>query len=210
MLITFEGIDGSGKSTQLARLKEKLEQAGYIVHVYREPGGTDVSENIRSLLLNPDISMDPVTELLLFSAARSQLIAEKVKPDLDKGHVVLLDRFYDSTIAYQGYGRKSLSISEIHQLNKVAAHGLEPDLTLYLHISLHQARQRRGFVDSDRMEKSGTSFYERVIEGFEKLSEGEGRFVKVDASGNEDDVEQKVWSLVTERLLDNREAPEKK
>lgn len=202
MLITFEGIDGSGKSTQLTRLKNRLEKQGYDVHIYREPGGTDVSENIRSLLLNPDISMDPVTELLLFSAARSQLIAEKVMPDLEKGVVVLLDRFYDSTIAYQGYGRKSLSIPEIHQLNQVASHGMEPDLTIYLHISLQQARQRRGFVDSDRMEKSGTSFYERVIDGFEKLSEAETRFVKIDGSGNEDAVGEKVWKVVSAKLTD--------
>lgn len=200
MLITFEGIDGSGKSTQLTRLKERLEKRGYVVHIYREPGGTDVSESIRSLLLNPDVSIDPVTELLLFSAARSQLIAEKVKPDLEKGDVVLLDRFYDSTIAYQGYGRGSLSIAEIHQLNKVAAHGLEPDLTIYLHLSLQQARQRRGFVDSDRMEKSGTSFYERVIDGFDKLSESEERFVKIDGSGDVDSVELDVWNVVVAKL----------
>ncbi len=200
MLITFEGIDGSGKSTQLTRLKDRLVKKGYAVHVYREPGGTDVSETIRSLLLNPDIDINPVTELLLFSAARSQLIAEKVIPDLEKGDVVLLDRFYDSTVAYQGYGRKSLSIPEIHQLNKVAAHGLEPDLTLYIHVSLEQARERRGFVDSDRMEKSGTSFYEQVIDGFEKLSLSEERFEKIDGSDDEDSVEQNIWLIVEEKL----------
>lgn len=210
MLISFEGIDGSGKSTQLTRLKNRLEKEGYDVRIYREPGGTDVSEDIRALLLNPDILIDPVTELLLFSAARSQLIAEKVMPDLENGVVVLLDRFYDSTIAYQGYGRKSLSIPEIHQLNKVAAHGIEPDLTIYLHISLQQARQRRGFVDSDRMEKSGTSFFERVISGFEELSESEGRFVKIDASGNEEAVEQNIWTLVAQRLLNDSQVQRKK
>ena len=204
MLITFEGIDGSGKSTQLARLKDRLEKKGHTVHVYREPGGTDVSETIRSLLLNPGIDINPVTELLLFSAARSQLISEKVIPDLEKGEVVLLDRFYDSTVAYQGYGRKSLPIEEIHQLNKVAAHGLEPDLTLYISVTLEQARQRRGFVDSDRMEKSGTSFYELVIDGFEELSLKEERFIKIDGTGDEDSVEEKIWMVVSEKLPDKK------
>jgi len=204
MLITFEGIDGSGKSTQLARLKDRLEKKGHTVHVYREPGGTDVSETIRSLLLNPGIDINPVTELLLFSAARSQLISEKVIPDLEKGEVVLLDRFYDSTVAYQGYGRKSLPIEEIHQLNKVAAHGLEPDLTLYISVTLEQARQRRGFVDIDRMEKSGTSFYELVIDGFEELSLKEERFIKIDGTGDEDSVEEKIWMVVSEKLPDKK------
>ncbi len=201
MLISFEGIDGSGKSTQLALLRDRLQSSGYTVHTYREPGGTVVSETIRSLLLNPDITIDPVTELLLFSSARSQLIVEKVLPDLEKGVVVLLDRFYDSTIAYQGYGRKSLPVEDIHRLNKTAAHGLEPDLTIYLHVPLDQAYRRREGTGNDRMEGAGTEFYERVVRGFEDLAAAEERFVKIDAVGDINSVAQKIKEHVERKLM---------
>src|SRR5690554_846824 len=129
MLITFEGIDGSGKSTQIKLLKEKLVKLGFRTEVFREPGGTKVSELIRSILLNPDLDVDPVSELLLFSAARAQLTSERVKPLLKEGVIVILDRFYDSTVSYQGYGRESLAIEQIHQINKIATGNLIPDLT---------------------------------------------------------------------------------
>ncbi len=119
MFITFEGIDGSGKSTQIANLKKAFEQEGAKVEVFRDPGGPEVSEKVRDILLNPNYDIDPVTELLLFSSARSQLVAEKVLPALDKGSIVILDRFYDSTTAYQGYGRASVSLEEIHRLNSI-------------------------------------------------------------------------------------------
>ncbi|MBN2732111.1 MAG: dTMP kinase, partial [Balneolaceae bacterium] len=138
MFITFEGIDGSGKSTQIALLRNKLLEEGHKVTVFREPGGTEVSEKIRALLLNPDFDIHPVTELLLFSSARAQLISEKVRPLLNKNEVVILDRFYDSTTAYQGYGRSSLPLQDIHRLNKIASHNIVPDITFYLKISLEE------------------------------------------------------------------------
>jgi len=194
MLITFEGIDGSGKSTQISLLKEYISSTGKSVKVLREPGGTDISELIRGMLLNPEIEIDPVTELLLFSSARSQLIAEKVKPLLKDGVVVILDRFYDSTTAYQGYGRKSLPLDQVHQINKVASHGLAPDVTFYLRLSLEESAKRTAHMQKDRMEQSGIEFYQNVIKGFDELAESEQRFVTVDASKDVNEVHDLILS----------------
>ncbi len=196
MLITFEGIDGSGKSTQISLLKDHLSKSGKEVQVLREPGGTDISELIRGMLLNPEIEIDPVTELLLFSSARSQLIAEKVKPLLAKGVVVILDRFYDSTTAYQGYGRKSIPIDQVHQINKIASHEIAPDVTFYLRLSLEESVKRTAHMQKDRMEQSGIEFFENVIKGFDELSESEERFVIIDASKNVDEVHSLILDSI--------------
>ena len=196
MLITFEGIDGSGKSTQISLLKNKLVEQGHEVKVYREPGGTDVSEIIRGILLNPEIKIDPVTELLLFSSARSQLVAEKVLPALAKDQIVILDRFYDSTTAYQGYGRQSLPINKIQQINDVATHNLIPDLTFYLRLSLKEAAERTKNFEKDRMEQSGDTFFTRVYDGFEKLSKGDNRFKVIDAERDIKEIHNEILSIV--------------
>ncbi|MEQ9090584.1 MAG: dTMP kinase [Balneola sp.] len=196
MLITFEGIDGSGKSTQISLLKDHLSKSGKEVQVLREPGGTDISELIRGMLLNPEIEIDPVTELLLFSSARSQLIAEKVKPLLADGVVVILDRFYDSTTAYQGYGRKSIPIDQVHQINKIASHEIAPDVTFYLRLSLEESAKRTAHMQKDRMEQSGIEFFENVIKGFDELSESEERFVIIDASKNVDEVHSLILDSI--------------
>ncbi len=182
MLISFEGIDGSGKSTQISLLKEKLIGDGKEVVVLREPGGTDISELIRGMLLNPEIDIDPVTEMLLFSSARSQLIAEKVIPLLEKKVIVILDRFYDSTTAYQGYGRKSVNLDQIHQINEIASHGLAPDITFYLRLSLEESAKRTAHMQKDRMEQSGVEFFQNVIRGFDELAEQESRIKVIDAT----------------------------
>lgn len=197
MLITFEGIDGSGKSTQIELLKDKLQKAGHKVVVLREPGGTDISELIRGMLLNPEIEIDPVTELLLFSSARSQLMAEKVKPLLAENAVVILDRFYDSTTAYQGYGRGSLPLEQVHQINAVASHSIAPDLTFYLKLSLEESAKRTAHMQKDRMEKSGEAFFSRVIQGFDDLAEKEDRFVTIDASQSQDQVHAQIVEHIT-------------
>lgn len=194
MLITFEGIDGSGKSTQISLLKDKITASGKQVEVLREPGGTDISELIRGILLNPEIEIDPVTELLLFSSARSQLIAEKVKPLLKEGAVVILDRFYDSTTAYQGYGRGSLPLNQVHQINEVASHGLAPEITFYLRLSLEESAKRTAHMQKDRMEQSGIEFYQNVIKGFDSLAEAEDRFVTVDASKSVEEVHRIIMT----------------
>lgn len=193
MLITFEGIDGSGKTTQIALLKQKIEVFGRIVRVFREPGGTDLSEKIRSLLLDPEMDIHPVSELLLFSAARSQLIARHVEPMLEQGAVVILDRFYDSTVAYQGYGRACLPLEQLHQINRIASHGLVPDLTFYMHITHEESKQRLAGQQADRMERSGNAFYEQVIKGFDDLSQQESRFRRVDATQPIDQIHQILW-----------------
>lgn len=182
MFITFEGIDGSGKSTQIRLLKNYFDSENREAYTFREPGGTAISEQIRKLLLHGGDEMDSVTELLLFSAARSQLISQKVAPLLDAGKIVILDRFYDSTITYQGYGRSSAPIEEIQQLNKIASHHRIPDITFYLRITPKMAQKRTETGEKDRMEKSGIEFYNKVCKGFDELSESEQRFKTIDAT----------------------------
>lgn len=196
MFITFEGIDGSGKSTQINLLNSYLSKKGIECHVFREPGGTEVSENIRSLLLHDTEEMDPVTELLLFSSARSQLIAEKVIPLLNDNKTVILDRFYDSTVAYQGYGRGSASLSDIKELNRIAAHGLIPDLTIYMKISISDAEKRISSDRKDRMEKSGRLFFKKVSKGFDILSREEDRIKVIDATKHRTNVHKDIINHV--------------
>lgn len=200
MFITFEGIDGSGKSTQIDLLKKKLNDMDYQVAVFREPGGTLTSEQIRKILLNSDSDIHPVTELLLFSAARSQLIAEKVIPLLEKDTVVILDRFYDSTTAYQGYGRSSVSLKHIQEINEIASHQMQPDITFYLKISLQEAHKRTEQQDKDRMERSGDAFYQKVIKGFDALSVSEERFITLDATAPRQQIHQQIWEQVMSQL----------
>ena len=181
MLITFEGIDGCGKSTQIKLLEELFNKRNIRYSIFREPGGVAISEKIRELLLDAGNRIDPVTELLLFSSARSQLVAETVIPLLNEKTVVILDRFYDSTTAYQGYGRGFENMETIHRLNEIASHGISPDVTYYLSIPLEEAIKRRSGQSEDRMEKSGIEFFKRVIRGFETLAETESRIVRLDA-----------------------------
>lgn len=182
MLITFEGIDGCGKSTQIHLLKQYLEDKGKHVQVYREPGGVHIAEEIRDLLLDSKNEISAISELLLFSAARAQLVQEKIIPELENGSVVILDRFYDSTTAYQGYGRSVLPLKEIVALNKMASHGLIPDLTFYLRLPLKLALQRRSERAQDRMEMAGDEFYTRVLEGYELLVKEHPRFIVLDGA----------------------------
>lgn len=182
MLITFEGIDGCGKSTQISLLKDYLDKHNRKNHLFREPGGTEISEKIRSLLLHESDEMDPTTELLLFSAARSQLISEKVNPLLKKKEIVILDRFYDSTTAYQGYGRKSASLDNILLLNSIASHQTKPDLTFYLRLDPEEASRRTQSNEKDRMEKAGLTFFKNATKGFDDLSKSEKRFITIDAT----------------------------
>lgn len=201
MLITFEGIDGSGKSTQIDLLRQYLKKKGLRVEVFREPGGTDVSEMIRGMLLNPEIDIDPVTELLLFSSARSQLVAEKVLPLLKEEVIVILDRFFDSTTAYQGFGRQSLPIKQIQQINSIATHDLTPDITFYLRLSLEEAAERTKQFEKDRMELSGDTFFKRVFNGFEELAKSEERFQVINAVMEKQAIHKEIIKKVEEKLI---------
>ncbi len=194
MLISFEGIDGSGKSTQIALLKKYLEKNGQLVQVYREPGGVVISEQIRELLLNSKMDIHPVSEMLLFSAARAQLVAEKVLPDLENGITVILDRFYDSTTAYQGFGRNSVELDNIHQINAIASLGREPDITFYLRMSWEESKRRTAHLEEDRMEQAGEEFFKRVINGFDHLADTLPRFIKIEAESGIDEIHEKIIS----------------
>ena len=200
MFISFEGIDGSGKSTQIALLQDYLSAQGHQVHIFREPGGTEISERIRSILLDAKYDVNAVTELLLFSSARSQLISERVIPLLEKGEVVILDRFYDSTVAYQGFGRESVPLDQIHQINEIASHGYVPDLTFYLKLSIEESIRRREHMEEDRMEKAGKEFFERVIQGFEFLAEKEKRFKIIDAKQGKEAIHEHIVAEVRTKL----------
>jgi dTMP kinase len=169
LLISFEGIDGAGKTTQINLLSKYLESKGLSVVVLREPGGNDVSESIREILLSAKNSINPKTELLLFEAARSELVHSVIIPALENGKIVLLDRFYDSTTAYQGFGR-GLPLDDISKLNDIATSGLKPDLTFFLDIPLEVSKERSKKRDLDRIELSGSVFFERIIEGFRHLA----------------------------------------
>lgn len=200
MFITFEGIDGSGKSTQITYLKNHLEGKGAQVEVFRDPGGPEVSEKVREILLNPNYEVDPVTELLLFSAARSQLVAERVLPALEAGSVVILDRFYDSTTAYQGYGRASLALDEIDRINRIASHKRMPDLTIYMNVPLEEAKKRMSETRRDRIEQSGDLFFRKVIAGFDEMAATQERFFTVDATQSPEAVQQQIWEHVQTHL----------
>lgn len=172
MFISFEGIDFCGKTTQINLLKDYLERLGRKVHIVREPGGTQISEKIREILLNKKhLEMCDETEIFLFSGARAQLVREVIRPLLNEGAVVIADRFHDSTTAYQGFGR-GLNGDAVKKINEIATGGTVPDLTFYLKISIEESARRKHACDAelDRIEKSNDHFYKKVIDGYERIS----------------------------------------
>ena len=175
--ITFEGIDGCGKSTQLQRAYDYLTGAGFTVYKLREPGSTLVAEKIREILLDKNNTLTDITELLLYEAARSDIVEKEIIPLLKDNHIVLCDRFYDSTTAYQGYGRK-LDIDMVRNLHRIAVGYLRPDLTLVYDIDLKTAAERRETAP-DRLESQSEAFFERVRKGFLEIALEEGERVKV-------------------------------
>jgi dTMP kinase len=202
MLITFEGIDGAGKSTQVAKLKHQLQIEGHEVLTLREPGGTDAAEKIRLLLLESKHEITPVGELLLFAASRAELVQRVILPALEARSIVILDRFSDSTTAYQGYGR-GLDLKLLEEVNRIATFGLKPDITFYLDISPDDALIRKFSEKSlplafdseelDRMESSGLDFYRRVRNGYLSLLDSEpDRFVFLDANHSPRTIHQNI------------------
>ncbi len=182
-LITFEGIDGSGKSTQARLLDEFLRGEGYETLLVREPGGTELSERVREILLDPSLNVQPFAELLLFSAARAQLVEERIRPALEEGRIVICDRFYDSTTAYQGAGRGVADPDWLQPFHRRVTGDLVPDRTYLVDVDPETAQARRAEADreGDRMETAGGEFYERVIKAYSELAADHAdRFVCLD------------------------------
>lgn len=203
MFITFEGPEGSGKSTQIRRLAAFLEKQGYRVVTTREPGGTDIGDQIRTVLHDvANTAMAATTEVMLYSASRAQHVAELIRPRLAAGDVVLCDRFADSTMAYQGYGR-GLDHTLLEQLTTIATAGLQPDLTLLLDIDVARglARRTHGAEEMNRLDLEAIGFHERVRQGYHALAAAEpGRWLVIDADQDADVVETAVCTAVLSRL----------
>jgi dTMP kinase len=206
--VTFEGGEACGKSTQLRRLVRRLEKLGRTVLAVYEPGFTELGLAVRQLLLHAKSgdSMRSETELLLFAASRAQLVGEAIRPALEKGSVVVSDRFYDSTTVYQGMAR-GLDLGFIRALNEFVARGCKPDRTILLDLDVavsraRQLRRVRPVTLQDRMERLSDEFFEEVRRGFLKIAEEEPDRVKiVDASRTEDQVEEAIWNEMDGLLL---------
>lgn len=193
-MITFEGVDGCGKSTQVALLAEALRREGREVLTLREPGGTVAAERIRELLIDPDTPLEPLAELLLFAAARADLVGKEIRPALERGVVVICDRFTDSTLAYQGVAR-GLGGDVVSRVNEVAAGGVKPDRTFYLRLDPAEAHARAVAAagGGDRFEDEGTSFQASVARAYDELAEAEpGRIEVIDATGTVEKVHERV------------------
>jgi dTMP kinase len=222
LFITFEGTEGSGKSTQIALLEQRLIASGREVTRLREPGGTPIGEEIRHTLKHSEFNhgMKPETELLLMNAARAQLVREVVRPALDAGEVVLCDRFYDSTLAYQGFGR-GLDLKWVRQIVEFAVGETRPDLTLLLAVPVAISEARRvarqplllpvppasmpgppklGFM-RDRMEEADRAFFERVEEGYKEIAASDKKRIKqIDGTQSLEKVTEQIWSAVSKLL----------
>jgi len=199
--ITFEGIEGCGKTTQIRLLAERLRQRGFEILVTREPGGCPIADAIRSILLHPDSrALVPRAELLLYAAARAQHVDEIIRPALARGALVLCDRFIDATVAYQGGGR-SLDLSLIDSLNALATDSVVPDMTLLLDMpveeGLKRARQRNASTpEEDRFEREAIDFHRRVRSEYLQLARQHPRFMVIDATGPVDVVAKRIGAAV--------------
>lgn len=206
--ITFEGLDGSGKTTQMRRLAQRLREHGLEVIETVEPGGTTIGNAIRLILLDPAHgNMGSTAEMLLYFAARAQNVEELLEPALARGAVVLSDRWTDSTYAYQGHGRR-LGEKIVADLDRIACRGRTPDLTLWIdtdiEVSLNRARHRNTEQSSaeTRMDEQSRAFYERVLQGYLALAQREpDRFVRVDGAGTLEEVAERVWEAYSRREL---------
>jgi dTMP kinase len=204
MLITLEGPDGSGKTTQLALLADYLSRQGYSIYSVREPGGTAIGEQIRNILHSmSNQEMTPHAEVLLFSASRAQLVAQAIHPALEAGQIVLCDRFYDSTFAYQGYGR-GLDLQALQQITLFATGGLRPDVTIYIEISPQEGLRRRRQdknAEWNRLDDLPTDFHRKVHEGYQQLIAAEPeRWVVIDGERPIDSIQVDVRAAVIEKI----------
>jgi dTMP kinase len=200
LFVTFEGGEGSGKSTQAKLLTERLRNAGHDVVLLREPGGTPFGEELREALLHGHEALTPVAELLLFLAARAELVAKVIRPALESGKAVICDRFTDSTLAYQGHGR-GLDLAAIRELNSLATGGLLPNLTILLDLPVDAGRARK-HADDDTFIRENSGFHERVREGYRKLAAAEpNRWFVLDADKSPQAIAEMTWKRVSLDLL---------
>ena len=215
LFITFEGTEGSGKSTQIPILAERLRALGRHVRTLREPGGTPIGEEIRHTLKHShrNQAMTAEAELLLMNASRAQLVREVVRPALEAGEIVVSDRFYDSTTAYQGYGRQ-LDLEVIRELTKFAVGDTRPGLTLMLLVPQALSEQRRISRQSslpfmrDRLEEAGREFFARVAHGYQAIAQAEpGRVRQIDATADVDTVAARIWNVVAPVLSQSAAVP---
>ncbi len=203
LFIVFEGLDGNGKTTQVRLLQKYLKDKGKDVISTREPGGTPVGEEIREILSNKDYSISPLTELFLFEAARAQLTRGVIKPALAQGKIVIADRYYISSLAYQGYGR-GIDIGFVNKVNKLATEDLEPDICFYLDIPprVGLARKNREEMPlfSPRMEREAIQFYQRVREGYKREIQQNKRAVSLNARLSPQEISGQVTKILKEKF----------
>ena len=198
MFITFEGVEGCGKTTQARLLAARLAECGVRTLVTREPGGAAISEQIRAIVLdNKNDGMEPMAEALLYVASRAQFVAEVVRPALAAGTIVICDRFADSTLAYQGYGR-GLDVGTLEQLNAIATGGLMPDITFLLELSVAVGLDRRHKEgNANRLDNAGSAFHERVRNGYHALAAADTRrWQVIDAGAAPSVVAAEIWAAL--------------
>lgn len=203
MFITFEGSEGCGKTTQMALLAEHLIRLGYPILTTREPGGTPIGEQVRAILSDLDnTAMHPRTEILLFQASRAQHVEQVIRPHLQKGGIVLCDRYADSTMAYQGYGYRLVDLELLRMIVDFATGGLKPDLTLLLDLEVEIGLRRRALGGEwNRLDAYDLDFYQRVRQGYHAMAQAEPqRWVIVDASHTSEQVQAEIRRVVLERL----------
>lgn len=202
MFITFEGSEGSGKTTQIPKVVQFLSEAGYLVYATREPGGTSIGDQIRQVLLaNQNTEMHPRTEILLFQASRAQLVEQEIQPRIKNDEIVLCDRYADSTIAYQGYGHR-VNLTQLRNIVNFATGGLKPDLTLLLDldVSVGLAR-RRNDGDINRLDAFELAFHQRVRAGYHELAASEpNRWMIIDAAQPPHQVQKDLCDAILSRL----------
>ncbi len=188
MIITFEGIEGCGKSTQIDKLKKSLTELNINFVIFREPGGTELSEEIREILLNKNLDISPLSELLLFESARADLITKKILPEQKSKKIIILDRFIDSTVAYQGFGR-GLSHEIISMLNEIVIGDIKIDRTYLLDAPTEIIEQRNRHKKKDRIERESLDFHKKIREGFLEIAKKNShRFLIVDATKGVDEI----------------------
>lgn len=202
LFITFEGLDGAGKSTQIRKVKDIFEKKGYEVVLTREPGGTNISEKIRKIILdNENEEMSFVTEALLYAASRAQHVHEKIKPALEAGKVVISDRYVHSSIAYQGYGR-GLGAQRVMDINNYAIEGIMPDISFFILLPSDKAMERlkSSSRELDRLEVEEIDFFSTIEDGYNRIAQDFENIVKIDATKSVDDIAEIISSRIINEI----------